>query len=625
MKDKHWEEQSFIRADTFSRYAGDRRYCVVPWHSREVVFVTADQMELLKICSRPRIAEDVYRIAEERGWYIGKCGELEAELKRLLEMGVLREFGSLLENSRKQKTSVAPDESDESQKQAEAPRIISWITEGRLETLLQSIYSFVGNLQHFGRTTELNVIGPCTTSSVTVDVQTELYRLKEETGLRMIYTSGEETSTFIQAVKKRAAAAGVVPEIVDFAVDSDHPHASTGAQRNLALLAAAGNSCVLHEEDLMCETVPTHVSQRLRELRLSSSLNHYISTSYAEVEDLFHTIKSEPHDYLSLHNRLGTSLASYVTSGFQTYDYANANSEMARLLEQERGWVAVSAMGVYGETPDYDHTVFRCIGDEHARQWLFARENDYDIHRSSRDIALSIEKDTIATRASALGAAIGLDNREPLAPFFPLFKGSRYVFSHTVRCCQPEAVIAFHPWMVKRIASHVTPPTPNEKGHEHPMVRDYLVFLCEDYGSQNTRMQPILKTTTRSYSVKFGRFVRGIGELSRESFTEYLLHIWRTLLSRHMFYVERLLEYYDYTPKYWAEEMQETCKNVEKLLTEVMLPVPQELVHIDPPEEGMLVFQDMVKNYGALIESWPEIWKAASELKREGMPFGREI
>jgi len=246
-----------------------------------------------------------------------------------------------------------------------------------------------------------------------------------------------------------------------------------GANRNAALLFAAGAPLVMVDDDTTARTT----TPASRDLVITSAHDSTELTFFRDVEGALREAPFDPAvDPIALHQRLlGRSVAACVRDA-PKIDLDGARPKLLSMLMREGGRVALTALGVAGDSgmgaPEYVLGV-----DEPSRSRLWATYAP-----RSRAVWRWVPEETITSSALLMSASLGIDARVR-APFFPHGRNQDGLFAQTVRAQDPGALIGHLPAGVE----HSAPGRVSSAGGTR--VTDAIIGLMLDGGLAATDLR----------------------------------------------------------------------------------------------------------------------------------------
>jgi hypothetical protein len=82
------------------------------------------------------------------------------------------------------------------------------------------------------------------------------------------------------------------------------------------------------------------------------------------------------------------------------------------------------------------------------------------------------------------------------------------------------------------------------------------------------------------------------------------------------------LRRYGRAPGYWARDVEEAASRLRDALSRPTLGHPADLVEAFGDKRGREANRRMVRRYGEVLRSWPDLWDAAVDLRRQGIRPG---
>jgi hypothetical protein len=621
------EEHRYIASYSSLRYAGNSLYLARDSEVGNGLLISQAQAELLSVVNHPMTVVEMAEELSRSGWVVDDRSYLREQLHTLLDGGLLSTFDAKHLHEKLSAVSGGRDRND-----ASTDIHLSWVSADRPDTLTESIASFAANLRRYGHSPSIKVYDDSGDPKVQVDYQKRLVGLNKRMSVRISYAGDEEKRRYINVLTEEVRPRGVDRQVVEFIFGLDSFPYTLGANRNAALLDAAGERFVLHDDDAFCRLAPSPScgEEKRTVLRFSSEPHTYRTERFENLRELYEQIETVDYDYLSLFDGLGSSLHEYLSRGFTSFETEGVSPEFAAHLRNNHGRVLLSTLGFYGDSGKTENTYYLGLLQEEGRGKMYESEETYNRYLSSRAVIRSIDRESIKNGSPFFGLVMGFDHRAPLPPFFSLFRNSDTIFSALLGTCRPQSYRSYLPWMAEHRPSEPRTFSRAETKAVFPLFSDFLLHLHADYrkryGGEHNR--PPLQDRSTVYDGGFGTFLCRVGRLPEKDFREYARHLTNLHLSRQVFFFNGLLEYYGHEPEYWAEDVHSLVGRAREMMSEPSAPVPAELANVDPPDppdQALTRFREIVGRYGRLIEAWPEIWSAAKELREHGIRVTREL
>ena len=232
-----------------------------------------------------------------------------------------------------------------------------------------------------------------------------------------------------------------------------------------------------------------------------------------------------------------------------------------------------------------------------------------------RGVLRVARENTICNPGFCMAGHIGLDNRDILPPFMPVQRGSDSIFGLVLQTCFRDSYSAHIPWAI-----HHSPDQPR---------RQYFEGLWKQLAGVQTAH--VLEVMIRSFQTptagmdaqkalrRLGQYLGDLGTMPLEDFEEFLrIRCWEAG-SWQISQMEKRIEDREYTPRWFVKYLEKYIEVVRESQPKPDYIIPQDLQAIcTDKDQARRLSQELVRKYGELLESWPDIVCAARELKDKG-------
>nr|MDA3948244.1 hypothetical protein [Spirochaeta sp.] len=195
----------------------------------------------------------------------------------------------------------------------------------------------------------------------------------------------------------------------------------------------------------------------------------------------------------------------------------------------------------------------------------------------------------------------GFDSRDLLPPFPPDLRPDDTVFMWFLRQFDRHGLVAHLPVMVHHDLGPRRPDRfrdPGEAGFSPTGIVTGIIADVVHRSVPNHGEQALLDMG--------GRFIE-IANLSPSDWTEYVHSVWVRSLSGTAIGLERILQRYNGSPEFWAEDVRHYVSMMRAFVPRI-------------PDEARWELGQMqryIGKLGELLHWWPAIWRAAVTLKGE--------
>lgn len=567
--------------------------------SRSPQVLSADSQRILQGCAAFATLEShAVRISRELGLMPLQLESLRQELAGLAAAGLLVSRGQMRDAV--QRLGKSDDK---------PPRIatVGIPTRDRPANLAACLSGHAESSRRYGRSTEFVVIDDGTTQN---ENRLLLDALADRSGAPIWHSGPADKARFAAALARQAEAP---PDLVRFAlgIDADWP-ITTGGSRNALLLHTAGDLLLQADDDTLCQALPAPA--RRAELALSGAFDPTEFWFFPEGRPAIVPDAAGETDLLGLHEQLlGRTVAACLAESTAP-DFTSASSRFFRRLEVGEGRILTTATGVTGDSGQGSSLALLMLeGDSRAR--ALASETVYREAVRRRQWMRAATRPTITNGGYCMALNLGLDNRRLLPPFLPFQRNQDGVFGGVLALCCGGCT-GYLPWMVlhRSPEEQAAPPAeifwPRSVQYKTGHVMQTLL---------GSFPQGLGKPPPDSRLEALGKWLEEIASAEPADFTEYVrLHTWNAL-TRLASELEAKLQKYAGQPAFWAEDARRALAAVVKLLAGPATGLPADLCEKWGPEQGLLRFRSLARNYGSLLRAWPGLVTAAKELRARGI------
>jgi len=401
-----------------------------------------------------------------------------------------------------------------------------------------------------------------------------------------------------------AKAAQIDPEIVCFALlGTAGETCAVGACRNTMLLLTAGEVILNVDDDAPCRTAPTGRTDRLL-LFPPNGTAQFIRPLCAGAGA---PTNWQDIDLIGAHEMLlGYSLGDCARSFADTVQIGSGHLLSYALHDTSQPVVRMTQSGLVGDCARMTPWFLVSAAEAHGLEWL----NNDTWCRSvldSRLVSQSAAQYTITTGGDFMTFCFGLDNRDLLPPFPPVWRGEDSVFSALASIC--GAALAG----VIPVAVEHAPPvrrgfSPGDLaatagGGAASWLVECVVQLYND-----GRLQ------AEDRIARCGTCLKEIAK-SAADFEQWVRTARRRVIDRQSMSLEQILERPPRESSLWRRALSKALEECQRLSSDSGRPCPPDLLDSDGLEAGFERFRSIVERYGRVLEIWPALWAASADLK----------
>jgi hypothetical protein len=240
---------------------------------------------------------------------------------------------------------------------------------------------------------------------------------------------------------------------------------------------------------------------------------------------------------------------------------------------------------------------------------LLRSEADFRLATTSREVVRLTRACTVRRGAPSNGMFLGLDNRHPLPPFFPVCRNEDGLFGRMLDQCFGDACFGQLP-----VAAL----------HASAQGRAYHVG-----GSGQLRLSEIVWTTMQaclptellpgrgSWKATLeatGRRILEVAMSSHDDFAGFVRDRICAYASTRVAHYERLIQRHGGLPSFWATEVLRRIESIRAAVTRDEYYVPVDVAE-DVASQTLERTQTLVRAWGGLLSSWSAVLDAGALLK----------
>jgi hypothetical protein len=420
--------------------------------------------------------------------------------------------------------------------------------------------------------------------------------------LRLRY-HGEETR---RRLASYLVAAGIDRTIVDFALcGSAHPR--IGANRNAALLAGAGHTLVMLDDDVVPRVWERR--SRSRSIALSHQSRPRTFSFAATRDELFNEMTASSQSIWDAHMEV---LARPVRAVIEAYGVSvvhpptgSASPSWGELMTAPSGKIRVSMHGIIGDSGMGWLRDLLLLPEPRA---LVDDRATYEATCTTGELRATVPCTTLSPRGTAPTGGMGLDASSLLPPFVPSHRCEDVLFLDTLRRIDPQAVTAslaqaVEHWPVDDRRSCLGPIWRNTG------IRAYNVLRAIVLASGDESLSSTPDARLRS----LGRAFAEIGGADAGDLRDLIRRVWLHHVARWRDSLDRALSLSTSGPEWWVRD---ATRFRDKLLAEADAPGADLPRDLDPILDDQIDYwPTLLMNLAALYDAWPVIWRLASAWK----------
>ena len=590
------DEELYHKDDVISFGVGNEEFLVYSRINRKVSILPTFATSLLPYCSSFKSIEN-HAEACVRSLMMDpqQIDFVYDSLFKLVEAGLLIPLNS------------ARDLQQKLDPESEPTKIttIGVVTHNRTDSLRRSITSYIKNNQRHARQCEF-VVMDSSPSAVRTETREMLRALTSDRYISLSYAGLDERVAFAKLLVNQFK---IPQHVIDFALlGAEGFKVDTGANRNGLLLQTVGELFFSADDDTMSEMY--EVPERIDGLTFFSE-EPMEGWFFPDRATAVESVRSVDEDVLSIHEQwLGKELigvSSIVDP--DEIEFERLSIKYFKDLTAGTGKILATLPGIIGDSGIGSPRWFLLSGD--TRERLCNSAEEYQNAFSSREMLRAVRRISVGRVPSVMTTALGLDNRDLLPPFFPVLRNQDRIFGITLVKVFDSAYICHLPWALLHDPSG---PRAYAPAHTFPScsMSDVLRYCIKAFGTSFG----FLPAEDRLRAM--GQHLMNFGAMPQSDFEEFIqIQFWEQT-SKLINMAEELLQNYEYSPDFWADDLQRYSESLKKVLLSRESIIPFDLKEQTNTEALLSLTQQLIYRFGELLHWWPEIVRSTKQLRSDG-------
>ncbi|MBV9084232.1 MAG: hypothetical protein JOZ62_16265 [Acidobacteriaceae bacterium] len=425
----------------------------------------------------------------------------------------------------------------------------------------------------------------------------------------VFYAGPEEKAGFIVALQSMSDAP---PPVLEFALFGVHGSPVTaGANRNAILLHTIGDLVLSADDDTVCQPATLHGTEETTTLTVGGTGNDAAFWFFPGRASAVAAATQLKINIFSEHERLLGKALSQILSTYPPERIRSLSKDYGRLESAAfaNAQIRITFTGVLGDSGMFStpklvlHSGSPTI--ERLDNYISTGGNLLDC----RDIGRQWLAPTICRMGAPMTTATGLDNRTLLPPFLPVCRNQDEVFGATLKRCIPSALCGHLPFT---IVHDPAGQRRNEPNWASAVRLCDLVLECITSWSE-----PVEERTPSERMLLLGQHVTHLGELAPARFEEFSRSVLLIRAAKMASHLEARLASGGDRPTCIRDHLATQLNELRQAITRR----DYGSMRLDAPGSP----QHMVKQFGQLLSWWPEILRATSMLREQGISLGQTI
>ena len=479
---------------------------------------------------------------------------------------------------------------------------MGFVTCDRPAALTRAVRSAIDNAVQSGRTPELVVMDDSDEGNEELNRQS-LRSLAETTTLDLLYAGHKEKEEYARQLVARSL---LPPEVIRFALfDPEGCNYTTGANRNALLLDRIGHLLLSIDDDVVCRAASP--PQPGEGIRLTSCYWHDF-WFYADRESAVGEAQFVEKDILGAHEAfLGHGLGDFICGQVAQIEGEEIGSYLLRSAASGKGRIVMTMPGAVGDSGmAFGWPFLLSRGETYLR--LTSSKSSYRYALTSREVLKISDRPTLDVSGLCMTTMVGLDNRELLPPFMPVYRNEDGIFGTILARYFDEEYSVHLPWAAFHDA---------KSGRSYwsrfifpPHISDILPRCIASH------TKPLSSSRARRLD-SLGQYLVDLGSLPIPEFQQQMRLFAFQQAARMITRFENILKDYADAPEYWTNDVKHAITSLQQAIANPAH-TAQPSSASRKPDESELLAQRLVRRYGELLCAWPSLITCAKELCRSG-------
>jgi hypothetical protein len=496
------------------------------------------------------------------------------------------------------------------QQAAELRRIscLSIPTHGCISCLSRAFTSVVAHARAFGHQCDVLIADDSFSACHSWACKAMLRHGAAKGSLSVFYAGQDEKRNYANLLTDDG---DIPPQVVQFAIFGLPGFGTTiGANRNTLLLHSVGSMCLSVDDDVICKVfAPPQISASGLKLACRTDLGEL--WFFPDFESAVSSVDVQDTDIIAAHETmLGRRLIDILeekpsASVADTEDMCGA---MRKGLYSTKGRVVVTLNGCVGDSGFFSEKTVLTYRNASTRDRMIASDRAYTVALNSRYVIRQVPSRTICHPEPLMATIIGMDNRELLPPFFPLYRNEDGLFARTLALSVDQGYCGHIPLSLLHAPHSIRTYTPAD--FSAVRVSDIVLACLSSAHCHNTQRK---STAERLDCV--GRHLADLGSLRVADFTHLYKQLVRARALQQIGRLENLLaEGRAPDACHWRMDIDHHLSALTDMIRQPTFGAPIDLALKGSPEASLMALRQLVLQFGNLLRWWPAIIEKANSL-----------
>ena len=453
------------------------------------------------------------------------------------------------------------------------------------------------------------------TPNAAVHITEGLLKLREKYGVPIRLVTKKNRLQFVERLKREGAKNNIPPEIIDFGLtDVFRAGKALGINRNIALLDNIGRIIISNDDDVSNHFIRSPCYRP--GIKLSSVVNPRRMQLYESREALMDDIEPIDIDVVAEHGfYLGKTIGEIVKKEERKSGPVDIPSAMFCEVENcfdDGGTVIITLPGIFGVNTGKIPSSF-LMWKPGAPEYGNDGKGEYYKKILSTECIYTPPVTTITDRAYLTTPHFGLDARNLLPPFFPIFRGQDKIFGLLTKRCFPHYYYLYPSYAIF-----------HKRRDSHTFDRGDLIKLNNSFSFQFSLLLDTCITTPLGKGLtcslhEIGILLERFALQSDSDFTGCLRELFADYFTNYVDFLSSLKDRSSTEPQWWLEDVERYRQAVLAASRREDIIIPDEIKSLTGSFDGAVRFyKQLLSNYGKLCRHWEVIVEVARECEMPG-------
>jgi hypothetical protein len=471
------------------------------------------------------------------------------------------------------------------------PSTLAIVTADRSAHLRRCTQSFLAHFKKHGHAVRLLVVDGSQRRECRNANRAALHECTAESPGRIDLIDAERLETILQRLGQAAGSAGG-----RFLLTGG----TTGANRNIALLATAGEDVLMVDDDVVCE--PWQCEGQRDEVGLAGHSDPRHLAYFPARQDAIEAATPAAVDLLAAHGRLLGRTVDELAACHELAGLASACNHMtAAAAGQQVLRIRATFAGLAGDTGTYSpQTLLFSTG-----RWKAALsvQTTYDLAFRSRECHRIADAYAVTHDPQFMATCVALDNRAATPPFMPVGRNEDGVFGVMWTICDPTVAYAHVPYGVIHDSDRPSAwSRPRNEAACETRISEALIAMLQSYAHG-----AMVNASADRMSV-LGRWFEEIGTLRQDAFRSLLTRALLERRQRELRHVDSAVSGFEEYPEYWVRDLIAYREELLGSMASEVFFTPLEFRRDVSEDAGLFGVQAFVSSLGAGLREWNELW-----------------